>query len=196
MPKQLTSKPCATCGEPVAKIQRTDRKAFYYPKRCPKCQYTPSCPEITERRRQRLNAARVTHPVGTTRLQNCGGFMYRLVKVDASRRWKYEHRVVAEAQMGRQLLPGEIVHHINHDTLDNRPENLRVMTNAEHTTLHHSIASWSRNYDKCIGCNRSDRKHEGRGMCYVCYQRFTTKQRGHWPKRNKLRAASDKGIVN
>jgi hypothetical protein len=185
MPKQLTSKPCATCGNPVAKIKRTDRKAFYYPKRCLKCQRMPSSPEITERRRQRINAFRVTHPIGTTRLQNCGGFVYRLIKVDTSRRWKYEHRVIAEAQIGRSLNPGEIVHHVNHDTLDNRPENLVVMTSANHTTLHHSIASWSKKYKWCIDCNRSDRRHEARGMCYVCYQRFTAKLRGHWPTRKQ-----------
>ena len=47
-----------------------------------------------------------------------------------------EHRLVAEAKIGRLLTEDEVVHHINGDKLDNSPENLEVMTKAEHTSLH------------------------------------------------------------
>ena len=47
-----------------------------------------------------------------------------------------------EEQLGRKLLASEDVHHINNNHLDNRLENLVVMTKAEHTRFHHEGTSW------------------------------------------------------
>lgn len=74
----------------------------------------------------------------------------------------FEHRLIAEKYLlndnnsividGKQYLsPDFIVHHINFDRLDNRVDNLIVMSLDEHTKLHRSL----RNNDKMIEyCNK------------------------------------------
>jgi len=49
-----------------------------------------------------------------------------------------EHRFIMETQIGRYLINDEIVHHINEDKLDNKIENLQLMTISEHLKYHKS----------------------------------------------------------
>lgn len=50
---------------------------------------------------------------------------------------RHDHRVVAERMIGGALLPGEVVHHINGDKTDNRPDNLMVFSSqSEHVKWH------------------------------------------------------------
>lgn len=46
------------------------------------------------------------------------------------------HRYIMEQHLGRKLIVNEVVHHINGDILDNRIENLQLMTDNEHKSLH------------------------------------------------------------
>lgn len=56
-----------------------------------------------------------------------------------------EHRLVMEKKIGRYLLPGETVHHINNDKTDNRPENLELCSNqSEHMKYHNNYKNLNR----------------------------------------------------
>ena len=84
------------------------------------------------------------------------------------RRRKDEHRWLMEQRLGRKLSRLELVHHINGDKRDNRIENLRVVTPAEHAAEH---GQW---------------KHSEVKACEVCAREFTP----HPTKRARAKTCS------
>ena len=49
-------------------------------------------------------------------------------------------RLAAAEYLGRPLLPGEVVHHMNGNAEDNSPQNLLVMPDRQHRQLHMALA--------------------------------------------------------
>jgi len=89
---------------------------------------------------------------------------YVLVRVDKSHHlafgngYAYEHDLVAEGQLGRALLPNEVVHHRNGDKTDNTPTNLEVLTASSH--IKHHNADRPRNaHGKFMG-GAIDKRHD------------------------------------
>jgi len=52
-----------------------------------------------------------------------------------------QHRHVMEKHLGRKLLNSEHIHHINHNKLDNRIENLKILSIQEHNKIHYPKGS-------------------------------------------------------
>lgn len=67
-----------------------------------------------------------------------GGFVnklgYKVISVDGEAR--LEHRHLWEEHYDKKIPKGHQIHHINGNRLDNRIENLQLMTNSEHQKLH------------------------------------------------------------
>lgn len=135
----------------------------------------------------------VIYPIGTVRIWHHG---YRAVKL-ADGSWMLEHRLVMERLLGRKLLPSEHVHHKNENRQDNRPENLELLTKAEHLREHAPERKRIRQSPEvCTDCG-ADAWRPKLGRCVPCYDRhrkarnpeLIDERKRDWEKRNpdKLR---------
>lgn len=69
---------------------------------------------------------------------------YKVLYLDGDKSIK-EHIKVIQDFIGRKLKKSEVVHHINEDKLDNRIDNLQLMTRGEHSKLHRAKEREKRN---------------------------------------------------
>lgn len=104
---------------------------------------------------------------------------YVLIRVDKDhpladvRGYAYEHRIVAEQIVGRPLRKGEQVHHRDGDKTNNAPENLEILTAAQHRYEHRSQTPKSQALKKpgeintqetcACGCGAQLQRFDGQG---------------------------------
>lgn len=68
---------------------------------------------------------------------NAGGYLeFTASPANGEHAGRYLHQVIAEYKIGRALRPGEHVHHVDENKLNNDPNNIEVMTASEHARLH------------------------------------------------------------
>lgn len=121
--KEPVVKACATCGKEL-RLQPSRAAAQYCSKACEtEARVARPLERIHNGRRARLSE---------------GGYILLWEPSHPSKTykgWQMEHRLVAEATIGRYLESWEHVHHINGTKTDNRPENLAVMHQNDHAIL-------------------------------------------------------------
>ena len=69
-------------------------------------------------------------------LKGSGYLACAVIYQDGSKVVILQHREVMKNFLKRELREDEVVHHANEVKTDNHPDNLQVMTRAEHARLH------------------------------------------------------------
>jgi hypothetical protein len=129
---------CHVCG---AELKRYSSYLKTHPQSC-------CLPCITKIKTERFAALKGNPRIGSDNPNWKGGKIVRpdgrsaIYAPDREDAWTgkgtyvLEYRLIAEKKIGRALRSDEIVHHVNGDVSDGSPENLEVMTQAEHARQH------------------------------------------------------------
>lgn len=133
--KHWVSKTCKECGNEFEVKRGAGKKRVYCSRRCSTIKRTENCEGNVS-----------FHALGYKMIRRNGNVLF-------------EHRLVMEQVLGRPLKKQEIVHHINGERLDNRPENLMIMSHASHWGLVHYLARlWIKEHSDMV--NKVTREFE------------------------------------
>lgn len=74
------------------------------------------------------------------------GYLIRAIRAGDRRGYAPTHRIVMHEKLGREIQPGEVVHHVDGDISNNDPSNLELFaSNGEHLakTLKGKLPNWT-----------------------------------------------------
>lgn len=96
----------------------------------------PACPEHVKNALRQLVGPSNHNWKGGITIDAHGYLVYTLSPENGPNAGKLVHRVIIEAIIGRTLKKDEVVHHRDHNKLNNDPANLLIMTHSEHARYH------------------------------------------------------------
>lgn len=94
-----------------------------------------------------------------TKKNDCESYNNNRELIYDNGKWEFTHKIVSNYFNG-ETIPGQQIHHIDENYLNNEPNNLIIMNSNEHRKLHNSKAG-QRNKHLLVDYNKSD-KHKQR----------------------------------
>ena len=109
--------------------------------------------------------------ISCSKIGNSNEFLHRS-------KWKYYRGPIPE---------GHVVHHIDHDKLNNKISNLQLMTHAEHTGHHQKI-------DGVCSVDGCDGERYAKGFCHKHYRNWYEKKK--WKEHKEKYGIKDKAKIS
>jgi hypothetical protein len=116
-------RPCEKCGKPFLGRDRPNKPARFCSKRC---HFLSKATKEWQ-----IKAGKRAGQLNIIRLRGKGKKKWYIKEYG-----RHQHRIVMEKKLGRKLTSNELVHHIDHNKHNNNPENLQLVTRAEHAKIH------------------------------------------------------------